>query len=779
MMKKYSWIAALVLALSLAFMGCPESGGGGGGGNNPPPPSGNADPIDVTFTQDMLDVWGGGDIVAEGDGTGFTFTYGTGNNNSHGNAVAMFKVDLGGATVRDYEKVTFTFTGIGGDLGPSTGQYDKNTEKGVNLLAAADKDNLKGFGGNDAGLVTYIVNAYTATGSAGGDTINAAGAKIGTDQPKEVDLELAIAPTRPQAGNTGEVWFSIYLHASAVKYDGNSAAVPEEKTSFKITNVSFVPLASALGDITVDVAVIPGVTPPVTGATPVTAITDTDQFTGTVAWADEDGSAVSGTFEDGAVYTATITLAPKEGFTFTGVAENFFTVAGTSTPATNPANSGVVTAVFPAAIVQATALTITVDGVEQAVTLTGIGGDVEYGLDGSSYTFSKTAGYEGSYVYFKVDFGADATLVDFEKVTFTYTGISGDKGYKNPRLVAKDSAFSGNITIAADGANGVAVSDNPQTSGGAAGNNVTLTITPATAETFTGREVYLSIYVGTAASSSNTSNNNTVGDTVIKFSDIEFILRQPDVAVTDTTIGGLTPTAGLAPITTLDMSEYTGTIVWSPTVTGTFATSTAYTAAITLNAKYGYTFDGVAANAFTVTGATSATSDAGSGKTLTITAPFPATSGTAVVLTPIVVDFTTANLTAIGGTLVEDSATATSYTFKGGYPGTVKFEVGLPEGVSLAGYATISFKLTGETTYKTFYVVGGKPLTTFAQTPTNNVCTGSASIGSAGVTDQLCELTIDVTELTLGLTGTIELAVAVWDSSTEYTISDFTISPAE
>jgi len=34
MMKKYSWIAALVLALSLAFMGCPDGGGKGGGGNN-------------------------------------------------------------------------------------------------------------------------------------------------------------------------------------------------------------------------------------------------------------------------------------------------------------------------------------------------------------------------------------------------------------------------------------------------------------------------------------------------------------------------------------------------------------------------------------------------------------------------------------------------------------------------------------------------------------------------------------------------------------------------
>ena len=234
-MKKYSWIVALLLALSLAFLGCPNDGGKDKDDDDDDVVV-KADPIDVAFTQEILDVWGGGDIVAEGDGTGFTFTYGT-SDASHGNAVAMFKVDLGEATVRDYEKVTFTFTGISGDLGPSTGQYDIGTPKGVNLLAADDKNKLKNFGGNDAGLVTYIVNAFTGTAS--GATINAAGAKIG-DQPAEIDLELAIAPSRPQASNTGEVWFSIYLHASAVKWANGAAST--EKTSFKITNVTFVPL---------------------------------------------------------------------------------------------------------------------------------------------------------------------------------------------------------------------------------------------------------------------------------------------------------------------------------------------------------------------------------------------------------------------------------------------------------------------------------------------------------------------------------------------------------
>ncbi|MCL2762922.1 MAG: SUMF1/EgtB/PvdO family nonheme iron enzyme [Treponema sp.] len=97
--------------------------------------------------------------------------------------------------------------------------------------------------------------------------------------------------------------------------------------------------------ITINIPTIIGVTLPVTGAIPVTSIMETDQYTGTVVW----NPAVSGTFAPTTVYTAIITLTAKERFTFNGVAENFFTVAGTipTMPATNPANSGMVTARFP------------------------------------------------------------------------------------------------------------------------------------------------------------------------------------------------------------------------------------------------------------------------------------------------------------------------------------------------------------------------------------------------------------------------------------------------
>lgn len=96
--------------------------------------------------------------------------------------------------------------------------------------------------------------------------------------------------------------------------------------------------------VTVTSAVIDGVTAPVVGETPVTAIANGEQFTGTVTWSPD---LVNGKFGPQTVYTATITLTPKVGYKLDGVAANFFTVAG-ATSVSNGANSGVVTAVFPA-----------------------------------------------------------------------------------------------------------------------------------------------------------------------------------------------------------------------------------------------------------------------------------------------------------------------------------------------------------------------------------------------------------------------------------------------
>ncbi|WP_256762105.1 S-layer homology domain-containing protein [Cohnella sp. WQ 127256] len=90
---------------------------------------------------------------------------------------------------------------------------------------------------------------------------------------------------------------------------------------------------------------ITGVTVPVKGATPVTTLADTAEYTATIAW-----SPVAATFAANTAYTATITITPTTGHTLTGVAKDFFTVAGAITT-TNAANSGVITAVFPATAV--------------------------------------------------------------------------------------------------------------------------------------------------------------------------------------------------------------------------------------------------------------------------------------------------------------------------------------------------------------------------------------------------------------------------------------------
>ena len=104
------------------------------------------------------------------------------------------------------------------------------------------------------------------------------------------------------------------------------------------------------GDQVITIAAIHGITAPTAGATPAAQVTETEQFTGIVEWYP---AVTGGAFADGTAYTATITLTAKEGFTLQGVATNFFTIAGATT-IDNAANSGVVTAGFPATAVRLT-----------------------------------------------------------------------------------------------------------------------------------------------------------------------------------------------------------------------------------------------------------------------------------------------------------------------------------------------------------------------------------------------------------------------------------------
>jgi formylglycine-generating enzyme required for sulfatase activity len=175
-------------------------------------------------------------------------------------------------------------------------------------------------------------------------------------------------------------------------------------------SISFVMVLSALvllgcpnpvtqpTDMIITLPVIPGVTAPVTGATPVTTVTETTQYTGTVAW-----SGTPTTFTASTVYTATISLTAKSGYTLNGVAANFFTVEG-ATSDTNPVNSGVITAVFPATLFTLTMINVPAGRFQRD------SGPSNISVITKPYQMSQ---YEITRVQFSAIMGTDPSLPDY------------------------------------------------------------------------------------------------------------------------------------------------------------------------------------------------------------------------------------------------------------------------------------------------------------------------------------------------------------------------------
>jgi LPXTG-motif cell wall-anchored protein len=177
----------------------------------------------------------------------------------------------------------------------------------------------------------------------------------------------------------------------------------------------------ATADAVIATQAIAGVTVPVIGATPVSTIADTTEYTATIAWS---GSPV--TFAASTVYTATITITPKTGYTLTGVTANFFTVIGAT--ATNDANLGIVTAVFPATAAA-------------SITITGIGpisGTPQVGVEltaGALTPSGATATYQWQIADTSGGIYADIGGATLNK----YTPVAGDVG-KFIRVVATGTA---------------------------------------------------------------------------------------------------------------------------------------------------------------------------------------------------------------------------------------------------------------------------------------------------------------------------------------------------
>jgi hypothetical protein len=340
---------------------------------------------------------------------------------------------------------------------------------------------------------------------------------------------------------------------------------------------------------------------PVLGEAAKTAV-DATQYEGPIAW---DKPLVDGKFAASTEYTATVTLTVKDGYTFEGVGT--FSHDGGAVSQTETSTGIRVTIVFP--------ITLKADGsknVADALDLTGLVTKPATGVPAQT-DFAGTAQYTGTIAWKD---GADAEHTGAFEPNTVYTATV--------TLVPAEG-----YTFAGVGAFGHDEATVTQTAGTASGITVTIGFV-ATA--------------GTAEEPGPVNALNLAG------------------AIAVPVTGAAAGTAFASP----DSSQYTGGVVaWTNDLGvaagSTFAGSTVYKAEVTLTAETGYTFDGLAANAFSYAGASSVVFDPLTG-VVTVTFEITAPAVTAVNLTPSITapetgiapiyDFTSPDSSQYGDTTV-------------------------------------------------------------------------------------------------------------------------------
>jgi hypothetical protein len=294
--------------------------------------------------------------LTDAGATGATINGNTLTTTTAGSVKVTATIVNGIAVGTDYMK-TFTITITGGSPSPTYNISLSQTAPYVFTAATT------GYGAQTPLTVTVTNMGNQATGAL---TVALGGTNQGSFTLSTTSITSIASPgtdTFTVVPNTG---LSAGTYTATVTVSGGNGITASFTVSFTVNTLV------TDNDI--------GLTAPVTGATPDTTITNTSQYTGTVAWSDSPS-----TFAGGTVYTATITLTPVSGYTLAGLAANFFTVNGITATFTSP---NTVTVVFPATIPSTPGVTITItftvtDGNLTASPSTGI---TYAGLKGGSQT---------------------------------------------------------------------------------------------------------------------------------------------------------------------------------------------------------------------------------------------------------------------------------------------------------------------------------------------------------------------------------------------------------
>jgi hypothetical protein len=410
-------------------------------------------------------------------------------------------------------------------------------------------------------------------------------------------------------------------------------------------------------EIVSDLALDALVKKPVLGGTPITTPIDAAQYTGTIAWTNEDEEPFTAAFAAKTVYIAVVKLKAKTGYTFTGVKLNSFTYSGVEKDnILNFANSGDVTITFPEltaeTVIPAAALKLdtlvkapAVGGppVTTAINATWDTGTIAWRTSDDKALTAPATFVAGTVYKAVVALTARTgyTFTGVKENSFTYTGATVTNPANSGVVTitfqdnvvddlaldafitapAKDATPATTIKTAAEQYTGT-IAWSPKDEKFVEGTVYTavVTLTAKPGFTFTGVKKDSFSY-GDDPDKIKVTNELDSGEVTIAFPELategDTTPVNGDALKLDVLVP--TPAKGATPTTAIDAAQYTGIIEWNPD-DEKFVADTVYKAEVTLKAKTGFTFTGVKANSFTYTDAT-VTNAANSG---IVTITFPA-----------------------------------------------------------------------------------------------------------------------------------------------------------